>query len=261
MARKPDVPCAGCGKLLWSGKGTLPPGQARCQACRRAAHIRACARCAREFDATSHGESDHAYCSITCANHARRQTPSSRLCKQCGTEFALDPKNNGQAYCSTACVGQASRKPKAKASRIYYVECGECTKLFVSRRKGKELCSTECRDRRQARRYYDNPKYRDGVIASTHARRAHKLGLGNHRITITYLIERDSGRCRATVCHFRSRKVAILGSRGPRRPSMDHIVPLSRGGAHTLDNVHLTHYRCNLSKGNRGGGEQLRLIG
>ncbi|WP_326600522.1 hypothetical protein [Rhodococcus sp. PD04] len=37
MARKPDLPCAGCGRLMWRGKGTLPPGQARCRDCRKAA--------------------------------------------------------------------------------------------------------------------------------------------------------------------------------------------------------------------------------
>lgn len=45
------------------------------------------------------------------------------------------------------------------------------------------------------------------------------------------------------------------------RPSIDHIVPLSQGGTHELANVQLAHYRCNLSKNNRGSGEQLLLIG
>lgn len=32
---------------------------------------------------------------------------------------------------------------------------------------------------------------------------------------------------------------------------LDHHVPLSKGGEHTESNVHATHSRCNLSKGNR----------
>ena len=31
--------------------------------------------------------------------------------------------------------------------------------------------------------------------------------------------------------------------------SLDHKIPLARGGHHTRDNVQLTHLRCNLSKG------------
>lgn len=33
--RKPDTPCASCGKMLWSGKGALPAGKRMCQPCRR----------------------------------------------------------------------------------------------------------------------------------------------------------------------------------------------------------------------------------
>jgi len=34
MPRKPDTPCAGCGKLLYGGKSALPPGQRTCVDCR-----------------------------------------------------------------------------------------------------------------------------------------------------------------------------------------------------------------------------------
>lgn len=35
MARRPDTPCAVCGKLLYSGKAALPPGERTCRECRR----------------------------------------------------------------------------------------------------------------------------------------------------------------------------------------------------------------------------------
>lgn len=35
----------------------------------------------------------------------------------------------------------------------------------------------------------------------------------------------------------------------PLSPSMDHIIPLSKGGAHTVENTAMTHLRCNLQKG------------
>lgn len=37
----------------------------------------------------------------------------------------------------------------------------------------------------------------------------------------------------------------------PRYASMDHIIPMIRGGTHTFDNIQLTHLRCNLQKGDR----------
>ncbi|MCC9182579.1 hypothetical protein [Mycolicibacterium mageritense] len=36
MARNPDTPCSGCGKLLWRGRGSLPGGERQCQECRAA---------------------------------------------------------------------------------------------------------------------------------------------------------------------------------------------------------------------------------
>ena len=37
----------------------------------------------------------------------------------------------------------------------------------------------------------------------------------------------------------------------PMSASLDHIIPLSRGGAHTLDNVQLAHLACNIRKNNQ----------
>lgn len=37
----------------------------------------------------------------------------------------------------------------------------------------------------------------------------------------------------------------------PMSPSVDHIVPLSRGGAHAMSNVQSAHLGCNSSKGDR----------
>lgn len=37
----------------------------------------------------------------------------------------------------------------------------------------------------------------------------------------------------------------------PRSKSRDHILPLSRGGAHSQENVQWTHLECNLRKGSR----------
>jgi 5-methylcytosine-specific restriction endonuclease McrA len=39
----------------------------------------------------------------------------------------------------------------------------------------------------------------------------------------------------------------------PLSPSLDHVVPLTRGGAHDPSNVQLAHLGCNTAKGNRIG--------
>jgi 5-methylcytosine-specific restriction endonuclease McrA len=44
----------------------------------------------------------------------------------------------------------------------------------------------------------------------------------------------------------------------PRSPSIDHIVPMSRGGDHVESNLQTACFLCNSLKSNKGGG-QMRL--
>lgn len=38
---------------------------------------------------------------------------------------------------------------------------------------------------------------------------------------------------------------------GPMRPSVDHIIPLAKGGPHDWDNVQVAHIICNSAKGDK----------
>jgi 5-methylcytosine-specific restriction endonuclease McrA len=38
---------------------------------------------------------------------------------------------------------------------------------------------------------------------------------------------------------------------GARERHWDHVVPLSKGGAHSMDNIRVSHAVCNQRKGNR----------
>ena len=73
----------------------------------------------------------------------------------------------------------------------------------------------------------------------------------------TAIFERDRWRC-----HICRRKLS-LNTRWPHRraATLDHLVPLSLGGKHERANVKTACLSCNSSKGNRGGNEQLLLIG
>jgi 5-methylcytosine-specific restriction endonuclease McrA len=51
------------------------------------------------------------------------------------------------------------------------------------------------------------------------------------------------------LCHLCGRWVSVHDA------SLDHVVPLAKGGQHTLDNVKLAHKVCNSKKGDRLLGE------
>ena len=69
-------------------------------------------------------------------------------------------------------------------------------------------------------------------------------------ITLDRLRQRDNDICQ--ICG----EVVDISDRtgkhiGARYPSCDHIIPLSKGGTHTWNNVQLAHMGCNAGKCNR----------
>lgn len=69
-------------------------------------------------------------------------------------------------------------------------------------------------------------------------------------ITLLGVYKRDGGICR--ICGL---PVVIEKKDGWKThkdyPSIDHIIPLSKGGTHTWDNVQLAHISCNSAKGDK----------
>jgi 5-methylcytosine-specific restriction endonuclease McrA len=91
-----------------------------------------------------------------------------------------------------------------------------------------------------------------------HRRKALKKGASTGRpVRLAEIAERDGWRC--SLCK-KAVNPAVKWP-DPKSPSLDHVVPLSKGGAHDPSNVALAHLGCNTAKNNRGGGEQLMLIG
>lgn len=262
-----QVPCGGCGKPKLVGRNSL--AVPTCRECRRSARERCCLACNAIFVAKS-GNPDQRYCTYAC--YLTTVNLRSTTCEIC--EASYRPAYTGQRTCGRVCGLRLKREitgsypaESVVGSRIWIRNCDQCKRLFTARRYNQVTCCRDCGRARQNRltsetltkRYHSDPGYRDSVLARSHARHAHALGLDSHLIAegyglLTYLIKRDRGRC--GICHK-----PVRAKTGPMRPGIDHIVPLSRGGTHELANVQLCHHWCNLSKNNRGGGEQLLLVG
>ena len=83
-------------------------------------------------------------------------------------------------------------------------------------------------------------------------RRADRYGCAEFDETITLkdLIKRDGGICQ--ICGKPTDANDIkAGHIGKAYPTLDHIIPLSKGGSHTWDNVQLAHMSCNAGKCDR----------
>jgi hypothetical protein len=136
--------------------------------------------------------------------------------------------------------------------------CARCegykpTAAFYVNRSRADGLSTSCGtcDRQRVADYQSrNPE----KVAEWAAQRYRRLG--GRGIKGTDVADRDGWRC--GICGKTIGRNLVWPD--PRSLSIDHIVPLSRGGEHEMSNVQASHLRCNVSK-KAGGTDQLRLIG
>jgi hypothetical protein len=80
-----------------------------------------------------------------------------------------------------------------------------------------------------------------------HKRRALKLKNGHEKYTEIQIYKRDKYIC--GICHTKIDKK--LKWPHPQSPCLDHVIPISRGGADMPDNIQAAHFGCNTTKSNK----------
>ncbi|TGT78002.1 HNH endonuclease [Mesorhizobium sp. M2E.F.Ca.ET.166.01.1.1] len=113
-------------------------------------------------------------------------------------------------------------------------------------------CSLACRP--QCKRTYSSPA--EQRRQEGHRRRAVKRAVTYEAFEVEEIYERDGWRC--GICS----KPVNPKLKYPHymSASLDHIVPLSKGGAHVRSNAQCSHWICN-SRKTDGPGGQLLLFG
>lgn len=119
--------------------------------------------------------------------------------------------------------------------------CVECGKIFDATNGNQKYCSIECSNRR------------DNRIKEINRRtKLKKNGKINWDISLSKLIKRDKNICHICGSKCSSKDYTIdKGNNfivGADYPSIDHVIPVSKGGTHTWDNVKLAHHYCNSIK-------------
>lgn len=99
--------------------------------------------------------------------------------------------------------------------------------------------------------------FTQGRKAADQRRRAAKRGAAVEKFTPVEIFERDKWKC--GICGRKVRTDLVYPH--PKSASLDHVVPLSEGGEHSRANTRCAHWDCNVQRNNRGGNEQLSLIG
>jgi len=72
-----------------------------------------------------------------------------------------------------------------------------------------------------------------------------------------YIFKRD-GYC----CQICGKKLAMSkAAPHPKSPTLDHIIPIARGGTHERSNLQAAHFICNALKSDGAAADQLLLLG
>ena len=123
-----------------------------------------------------------------------------------------------------------------------YVEsCG------LKKAQDNGVCSDECRRKKLNRSVRDSRKRRG--VSDTHRARARKYGCAyDSSVTLPKLIKRDGLRCAicGEMCDPNDR--SWNKNMGAMSPTIDHIIPMAKGGGHVWDNVQVAHAICNSYK-------------
>lgn len=158
-------------------------------------------------------------------------------CERCGRMFtgATPYTHAEQRFCSLKCSQNHSKG----------YACVDCGTLCVG--NPRALRCAECR-KRQARALHRKAK----MIRKRRARRD-----GAEAVRADVVFVRDGYRC--GICGRKTLKGKAVPH--PRAPTLDHIIPLARGGKHRYDNVQCACFRCNTVAKDNAAGKQLLLIG
>ena len=136
--------------------------------------------------------------------------------------------------------------------------CRECGEKYTPRQyifdvglktySNPGYCSVECR--RKALNRSVHRSHKAHKVGENHRRRARKYGCAyDSSVTLAKLIKRDGLRCAicGELCDPNDHDWTEY--MGPKSPTLDHIVPMAKGGGHVWANVQVAHAICNSEKG------------
>jgi hypothetical protein len=144
------------------------------------------------------------------------------------------------------------RHRESQGLELRQVECGICGKEFKTWNLRHKYCSKECADKASYEQCSDSRR------DQRRRRRARLRGAIVEKFNSKEIFMRDGWRCQ--ICKRKIRKNAKYPH--PHSPTLDHIIPLARGGTHERKNVQLACFICNSKKSAdvADGCDQLRMF-
>lgn len=156
------------------------------------------------------------------ADHCRVH---NNVCANCGQQFVT---RQGETRMCSDPICQYVRTRGSNHSRIYTKTCMWCSRPFITSQPSQVRCSAACVKQWATAHKGDNPR--------------------PWRVHAMHVYNRDSW-----VCHLCG--LPTLKAWDPNdidhSPSLDHIIPRSKGGSDDPSNLATAHFRCNARRSNK----------
>lgn len=131
-----------------------------------------------------------------------------------------DVPTSGKTACNRRII-------KRNACHMRRLACVWCESPFDSLYQQARFCSDRCR------------------LACNSKVRRHRIASAEREVVTVDILARKHGDS----CHLCGHAVDLsLAGTHPDGPTIDHVIPVAVGGAHTLSNCRLAHRRCNAAK-------------
>jgi len=213
-----------------------------------------CIQCEKNFSIKKHQLHKVKFCSQICYGLHRR-TRRELNCLTCGKLFWATQGRQDAKYCSIECVGMANRRPVddipiendgGKRKRHRMREMGLLPPVDWNRNEmheGYQTC-TKCLLRKSTTDFYMSNAYNTTQawckVCTKHLQRRRRARINNVICTLT-LKEWNE------IITFYNKRCAYCGIE-LETVTIDHIIPISRGGDHTKNNVVPACKSCNSRK-------------
>ena len=164
-----------------------------------------------------------------------------RICPHCKVDKALsDYTPNTGGRCRRCCADTSNEWRKRNPEKLPKTPttdgvCDCCGGAFRANKRRCRYCSRKC-----FLAYKNRANWKHGA-----RRRARMKNALVETFEYSVIFERDNWTC--GICEKQIE--ANLAWPDPMSPSVDHIIPLARGGMHERINVQAAHLGCNLRKG------------
>lgn len=223
------------------------------------APLRTCLECGSTFNRRPQKRDQANFCGKSCAGASiareilvgrilsgdaeppRYRITTSRVsCVACFSFFWT--RSSGAKYCSDSCWHDINRRRAAERSFANdnvdrsVRPCGECGSPFSPSygEKNYKFCSAPCSKRNIRRRA---KMKRDERIKGSYSERVDPIKV----------FDRDKWKCQGCGCKTPR---SLRGTYDDKAPELDHIMPLSLGGAHSYMNTQCLCRKCNGAKSN-----------